>query len=282
MPILGLETYVTTLATNFRYTFSTPVDAFNMLHTLAVASFLGILGAFVVIWIEKQQSYSLRNSSAIMGGVEPTDVSRKQAIWELEPVSNVVTIESIKLLKAQEGIQSETIKLSDLWNSAQELNCLAQKFEQVAQKVEIVWNDLSLEERDKLKELAYQFAERDTIEDSKPGGNRLLKMLFANPVEFFRDLASVVSLARKHKYRLVKVASGYSKAKKRLEAAQYQFIDNILNAVEYSDPQRQQFLSDTLEELKETIAHLPDEQLVKPEKISGWLPGLSESDMDKF
>jgi hypothetical protein len=197
-------------------------------------------------------------------------------------VSNVVTIESIKLLKAQERIQSETIKLSDFWNSAQELNCLAQKFEQVAQKVEIVWNDLSSEERDKLKEVAYKFAEIDISEDSKSEGNRLLKMLFANPVEFFRDLASVVSLARKHRYRLVKVTSGYNEAKKRLEAAQYQFIDNILNAVEHSDPQHQQFLSDTLKELKETIAHLPDEQRVKPEKISGWLPDLSESDMDKF
>jgi hypothetical protein len=256
-----------------------------MLQTLAVASVAGVVGGVAAVWIEKKVSYFLRNSSAIMGGVEPRNVSHKQTIWELEPVSNAVTVESIKLLEAQENIKSEAVKLSDLWEITQKLNCFAQQYENLAQEVEVTWNNLLPDERNRLKKVAYELADKDS-EDLNEGADSektsLLRIFLANPVEFFADLANLVSLAKKHKYRLIEVVSTYSEAKERLEAARYQFIDNILNAIERDDPQHQQFLSDTLKELKQTVAHSPNEQVVESEKISGWLSDLPKSDMEEF
>jgi hypothetical protein len=175
-------------------------------------------------------------------------------------VSNTLTAKFIDLIKAEEEIQFKSSSFLHFWESTQKLNALAQDFEILSRKTEEVWAELSQDDRNKLKELAYELANKDC--DGCSNGwvrsGRLIRVFFFTPVKFFEVLREISFLIKKDKHRLFKFGLEYSFAKNRLQEARYQFVDTILNAIECDDPQYQQFLSDTLEELKGKVSDFTD------------------------
>jgi hypothetical protein len=228
------------------------------LGKLVLAGVLGVVFGILAIYVSEKLAStdwgvnSFDTSDAIIGGIELKKASRKLTLWELESVSNTLTVESINLIKTEEKIKREYLNFLPLWERTQELNSLAQGFENVSQKVDILWIKLSQDDRDELKKIAYELANRDCAESNglKAKLGKLIKLFFSKPIRFITGLNEAASLAKKDWKRLIKTTSEYNAAKKRLEEARYQFVDNILNAIEHTDSQHQQFLSDTLEELR--------------------------------
>jgi hypothetical protein len=228
------------------------------LSKLILASILGFGFGMLAIYVSNKLSSSDRDrdsfdaSDAIIGGIKLKKANRKLSLWELGSVSNTLTVESINLIKTEEKIKQGSLNFLSLWESTQQLNSLAQDFEALSQKVDKLWIKLSQDERDELKEIAYELAEKDCDEGdtTKTRLGRLLNGFIKEPVKFVTTLNQAISLAKKDLKRLNKVSSEHDAARKRLEEARYQFVDNILNAIEQTDSQHRQFLSDTLEELK--------------------------------
>ncbi len=274
----------------------------DLLQTFAEVVLVGLAVGVIAVLIEKKilnwrvsflasllKLLQFCVASAIIKSVEPSNASHKETTWESQLVFNTVTAESINLIKAQEKIQSKSLTLLDLWESAQEFNNLAQRFETVGRELENKWSSLSIDERSELQKIAYDLADKYCNEDDDGEKGQLLKEFFAQPISSLKSLIggifNVISLLREYERRSSNIISDYKMARNRLKEARYQFIDTILNAVECDNPQYEQFLSDTLKELssvEESDADSLPGRVLKPGETREWLRNLSNKNLRKI
>lgn len=136
-----------------------------------------------------------------------------------------------------------------------ELLLLARKINRAAVIVKKQWHKLSDEEREKLKNLAYDLSE------SRSG--------LASVISKFLSLIRITII----------VAYGQADALIAYCEAMNSLVDNIFEAVERDEPEYQAVLSETLQELISDSGS--SSKVLKPGETRGWLRNLSDQALNE-
>lgn len=137
-----------------------------------------------------------------------------------------------------------------------ELLLLARKINRAAVIVKKQWHKLSDEEREKLKNLAYDLSE------SRSG--------LGSVISKFLSLIRITII----------VANGQADALIAYCEAMNSLVDNIFEAVERDEPEYQAVLSETLQELISDAGS--SSKVLKPGETRGWLRNLSDQALSEI
>ncbi|MFB2981504.1 hypothetical protein [Microseira sp. BLCC-F43] len=156
-------------------------------------------------------------------------------------------------------IALNTTELQKIYQSKElrylELLVLARKINRAAVIVKKQWHKLSDEEREKLKNLAYDLSE------SRSG--------LASVISKFLSLVRITII----------VANGQADALIAYCEAMNSLVDNIFEAVERDEPEYQAVLSETLQELIYDAGS--SSKVLKQGETRGWLRNLSDQALNE-